>query len=417
MNAAPAPTAGRGVTVGYSGVHQAYQLALAAHEIGELDRFYCSVFDAPGKWGGWLSRVLGASTLTNRRCEGIPPRLVKEYPWPLLRQMVAMRVLARQGYDWSQTVDRFDRWVARRLPDSPSRVFVGAETCAEHSFRAAKRQGMRTVLDCGQVHPAFLWNVLAAAASDLGLPAPPAIDIPRMEARKQAEFELADVLLVFSEVERRSFLEHGFAPERLIEIPLWADPALWYPPPARSAASGEPLRVLYVGSLELRKGIPYLLRAARQSGRQVELTLVGTRAPAMEPFLRQHAEDFRYVTPKTKPELRELYWQADVLVLPSLVEAFGFVAMEAMACGLPVIVTENCGVPVPDPSWRVPIMDVDALVARLLFYAGDQERCRTDGAVAERFARRYQPATYRREVSRVFRNLLDGNPSALFPRV
>ena len=41
-----------GITLGYIGVHQIYQLALAAHEIGRLDRFYCSLLDAPGKWLG-----------------------------------------------------------------------------------------------------------------------------------------------------------------------------------------------------------------------------------------------------------------------------------------------------------------------------------------------------------------------------
>ena len=84
-----------GVTVGYSGVHQAYQIALAAHEAGALDRFYCSVFDAPGKWGGLLSQLLGSSVLTNRRCEGLSASLATEYPWPLLRQMLDGVLAAR----------------------------------------------------------------------------------------------------------------------------------------------------------------------------------------------------------------------------------------------------------------------------------------------------------------------------------
>lgn len=396
----------RRITVGYSGVHQAYQLALAAHEAGELDRFYCSVFDASGKWGGWLSRVLGASILTNRRCDGIPASLVTEYPWPLLRQMVNSRLLSRRNYDWSRTVDRFDHWVARRLQQSSSRLFVGAETCAEHSLRAAKRKGMKTVLDCGQVHPTFLWKVLASAASDLGLPTPPPIDIPFMEARKQAEYELADVILVLSEVERRSFLEQGFAADRLIEIPLWADPTLWYPPLVEPPVSDGPLRALYIGSVELRKGIPYLLKAARQCGAKVELTLVGARHASMEPFLEEHAGGYQYVPPKTKPHLREMCWSSDVLVLPSLVDAFGFVAMEAMACGLPVIVTENCGVPVPAPSWRVPIMDADAIAERLLFYADDRPQCREHGRTAAQFARFFAPVRYRQNIRDLFGSLL-----------
>jgi hypothetical protein len=44
------------IVVAYSGVHQSYQILLAAEELVELDRFYCSIFDAPGKWGGWRER-------------------------------------------------------------------------------------------------------------------------------------------------------------------------------------------------------------------------------------------------------------------------------------------------------------------------------------------------------------------------
>ena len=39
------------IVVSYAGVHQAYKLALAAHEMNELQTFYCSIYDAPGFWG------------------------------------------------------------------------------------------------------------------------------------------------------------------------------------------------------------------------------------------------------------------------------------------------------------------------------------------------------------------------------
>src|ERR1041385_5326270 len=99
----------------------------------------------------------------------------------------------------------------------------------------------------------------------------------------------------------------------------------------------------------------------------------------------------RMVPPQTKPRLRELYWQHDVLVLPSLGDSFGFVAMEAMACGLPVIVTENCGVPVPDPSWRVPVMDSEAIAWRLSLYARARSLCHEHGIVAAKFALQFTP--------------------------
>ena len=403
------------IAIGYCNVGVVYQIALAAHELGELERFHCSMLDAPGLWGGRLAKAFGPGATTSWRCPGLPASSVQEYPWPLFRHLFHERIWPRRSFDWFNTNESFDRQVAAQLRRSHARLFVGAETCAQHAFTVAKERGMHTLLDGEQVHPAFLWTVLARAADDLGLPPPPPVNTPEMAARKAAEHALADTILVFSEVERRSFVEQGFAAERLAEIPLWADTVNWYPDPKRpDAPSGRPLRAVFVG-VDLRKGIPYLLRAARQCGGAVDLTLVGRKDPQMQPIMTQDREHFRYLPPKTKPELREMFRHSDVLVLPSLVDAFGFVAMEAMACGLPVIVTENCGVPVPDPSWRVPIMDADALAERLLLYAGDRELCRAHGTVAAEFAQQYRPERYRREVAHLFRNLLDGKPPVFSP--
>jgi glycosyltransferase involved in cell wall biosynthesis len=112
------------------------------------------------------------------------------------------------------------------------------------------------------------------------------------------------------------------------------------------------------------------------------------------------------IAPCSKLRLRKLYHDHDVLVLPSLGDSFGFVAMEAMGCGLPVVVTDNCGVPVPDSSWRVPIMDSDAIARRLALYAGDRVLCRDHGMEAVKFARQSTPERYRERVKTVLQQLL-----------
>ena len=406
-----------GITLGYCNVHSVYQLALAASESGQLDQFYCSMLDAPGKWGGRMSQIFGQDAMTSWRCPGLPPDLITEYPWPLLRHLVYERCFHIRPFDWFITNEWFDRYVSVKLKTSSSRLFVGAETCAQYSFEVAKERGMQILLDCEQVHPEFLWSLLARACDDLNLPTPAPINTPAMAARKRAEYDLADVILVLSEVERRSFIEQGFAPERLIDIPLWADKQTWFPPgfPLFYEGKAQPLRALFVGGIDLRKGVPYLLRAAHLCGEAVELSLVGKRDNLMEPFLHKYQSDFKYFPPRTKPELRKMLWQSDVLVLPSLVDTFGLVAMEAMACGVAVIVTENCGVPVPDPSWRVPIMHAEALATRLMLYVEDRELCREHGKVAAKFARQYQPENYRSKVAHLFGNLLEGKQPNDFP--
>jgi glycosyltransferase involved in cell wall biosynthesis len=395
------------ITVSYFGVNQAYQLALAAQELGELNTFYCSLYDAPGKWGGTLGNFLGHEILVNRRCSGFDDRRAFEIPGPILFDRLKAYLSRTSGENsWVNTSRAFDSKVARRLQSSNGSVFVGVETCARDSFRVATELGMTKVLDCPQVHPSFLTRLVSVAANDLAIESPPLFDPPELVARKAEEFEVADILLTISEVQRRSFVEAGVPSRRLITIPLWADPELWFPPPVLRQVSRSPqLRVLFVGTMGLRKGIHYLIRALDDCGEAVQLTLVGANSRELHSFMKQ-SRSIRYAGRKSKRQLRQMYWDSDVLVLPSLVDTFGFVAMEAMACGLPVIVTDNCGVPVPDPSWRVPVMDSDSIAERLTLYVQDRDLCREHGLIAAEFARQFTPERYRQNVQKLFCELL-----------
>ena len=79
--------------------------------------------------------------------------------------------------------------------------------------------------------------------------------------------------------------------------------------------------------------------------------------------------------------------------------------MEAMACGLPVILTDHCGGRVPDESWRVPVRDSNAIAQRLSLYADDRARLSTDSERAVAFSRSFPADRYRAELSGAFLKL------------
>ncbi|MEQ1842495.1 MAG: glycosyltransferase family 4 protein, partial [Verrucomicrobiales bacterium] len=106
--------------------------------------------------------------------------------------------------------------------------------------------------------------------------------------------------------------------------------------------------------------------------------------------------------------LPAIYGKHDVLLFPTLGDSFGFVALEAMACGLPVITTTQAGTPLPDESWRVPTRDAESLAQRILHYAAKSDQLFLDGQRAREFALKFTPARYRQRAREIFSELLLG---------
>ncbi len=120
----------------------------------------------------------------------------------------------------------------------------------------------------------------------------------------------------------------------------------------RQSLPPHPPRVLCVGGNMQRKGVPDLVRAARQVRSifpNCEFWLVGNDPHI--PYLKTLAQDmgvadhFFFLGWKSQLELATIYAQADVFAMPSLTEAFGVVFLEAMAAGLPVIGSSTGGIP------------------------------------------------------------------------
>jgi glycosyltransferase involved in cell wall biosynthesis len=398
----------RGVVAAYLGVHQVFQMGAAAAEAGILEHFYCSLIRKPGHWGELLTRWLFIPSAMPLGAEVLPPERLSETPLPLLVQRIAERCVAPRKVNPLHTNRWFASQVAGQLEQHPNAgILVGAETCALELFVAAQRLGMRCVLDCHGIPTRFLQEGIQRAAAEFGLQAPAMLDSPAMAERKRMERDRADILVLCSELQREIYLSEGLPAERLRVVPLWVDTEFWHPPVKRNLPKSEqPLKVLHAGAVSLTKGIPYLIEALDQvEGAGVETTLVGPMQPDMKPFIKQVKSPLRCLAYCPRTELRKLYWNHDVLVMSSLGDSFGFVAVEAMACGLPVIVTDRCGAPVPDPAWRVPAFSSAAIAARLNHYRRHPERCLEDGNSARAFASRWTSSRYRTAIRQIYEEL------------
>jgi glycosyltransferase involved in cell wall biosynthesis len=270
---------------------------------------------------------------------------------------------------WRQLIEdrRLGQWAAARVAEcKPDGCYVFTQVGLE-TLRWAQRTGVPTVLDSPNGHLRSFRDVYCAQSRQwcgsryLGHPT------ETMVARVEEEYRLADRIRVSSAWARESLVAGG-VPRHKIDVVRQPIDVDRHRLRLRPASDG-PLRVCFVGSLDLRKGFVYLLRAARLVGStRLELRLVGgTGDRDCRRLLAREAAGLNVHVVPGDP--RPVYEWADLLVLPSLEDGFGFVVGEALASGLPAIVTDACGsaelIQPGATGWVVPAGDVAALASAL----------------------------------------------------
>jgi len=147
--------------------------------------------------------------------------------------------------------------------------------------------------------------------------------------------------------------ERGNRPLTVIPNPVDID---HFKPGLDASDSGAAPNILCVGRPRLLKGIHVLARAIPQVWNEIpEATFTFVPAPmgksggsprsAYQEFLGELIEDprVRITEPVSRAEMPDIYRDATLCVVPSLWEGFGYVAAEAMACGVPVIASRTSG--------------------------------------------------------------------------
>lgn len=182
-------------------------------------------------------------------------------------------------------------------------------------------------------------------------------------SRDQEQWRLADRILVASTFVHDRTLAMGATPNKVFLVP-YGVPATWL----EERPTPKIGRVLCVGKVGLLKGNHYLAAAERQLNRRgfhYEFRVVGPvrRDVASLPLFQGPT----YIGQVPRNEVRREFLTADVFVLPTLSEGCALVHLEALACGVPVITTPNCGSVVRDgiEGFIVPIRDPVALADRI----------------------------------------------------
>ncbi len=203
------------------------------------------------------------------------------------------------------------------------------------------------------------------------------VQTPSKMAREKNVFEHAARVFTMSEYDRAVLIQdYEAAAEKILCV--YSGPHV-EPDPAQGAPPYEKKKILFIGSEWERKGGPELLGAFRHIHArhpQATLTVVGC-----SPRLKDHG--CIVLGRLTKEEVRQQYQQASIFCVPTRVEAFGFVFVEAQYFRLPVLATSTGALPeiVQDEQtgYLVPPGDIQALTGVLGDLLGNPQRCRDFG--------------------------------------
>ncbi|MGC1342969.1 MAG: glycosyltransferase family 4 protein, partial [Candidatus Binataceae bacterium] len=273
------------------------------------------------------------------KVDGLPAVKVSSFPWLMGPATIAGRLGMPGLRDRLNVaaIESFDRWMARRIEQCD--VFHCLSSFGLESHRAARaRHGALTVCDRGSSHIRFQNEILREEYARFDIPFA-GIDARILE-RELAEYEFCDLISVPSTFSLRSFIEQGIPPEKLRLNPYGVDLAMFRPTPKRDSV----FRVLFVGSISIRKGVGYLLEAVRRASiPELDLVLIGHMDAEVKRTIDKCGVTLRHLGVLARAQLAEHYSQASALVLPSIEDGFGLVMAQAMACGVPVIATTNTG--------------------------------------------------------------------------
>ena len=358
-----------------------------------------------------------------RRSYAIAPARLRSRPWReatrLASQKMRWSFLNRHETGWASLDNVYqdlDRTVAAKIPvraqNGVGGVYGYEDGCVE-TFRAAKRKGVKCFYDL----PIAYWRTLRAILQQEKerLPAwePTLVGTRDSEAkleRKTEEAALADVIVVPSLFVLNS-LPDSLRAEKECVVAEFGSPAPSTSATHREEGVGKKLRLLFAGSMTQRKGLADVFAAMKILQRKdVELVVMGSPIAPMEFYRREYA-DFTYMPTRPHGEVLALMQSCDALVLPSLVEGRALVQQEAMANGLPLIITENTGgedLIVPgETGFLVPIRRPDLIAEKMAWLADHREALPAMRTAAVRKASEYPWSRYQRLILAALNGMLE----------
>lgn len=222
---------------------------------------------------------------------------------------------------------------------------------------------------------------------------------------------LADGFLAGSSFVKKSLTTYGADQSKIKIVPYGVDTSKFTKKQYNNRV--DKVTFIFVGRVDRRKGIQHLLPAFKRLDTQkTELILVG-QYDKNDSLIKKYIElpNIKFKGFVTQDVVVDLYKGADVFVLPSLGEGLAQVGIEAMSCGLPIIVSKNAGVndliENGKEGFIVPVSNSDLLYEQMKWFVDNINEIKSMGINASETAGKYTWEYYGLNVCNAIKEILD----------
>ncbi|HHD2408607.1 TPA: glycosyltransferase family 4 protein [Clostridium perfringens] len=283
-------------------------------------------------------------------------------------------------------------------------VFHYVNSIGYKSAKYSKKKDIKVIIDDRAEHKGFLYKLLKDEYDKLNLKFD---DRSFWTVDNRKDYEIADYIITPSTFSKETFLSQGVDEKKLIVIPYGCNINNFYP---KRKENNNVFRVIYVGSICIRKGAHYLVEAFKNiHNPNIELLMIGKVEDELLSIMKNKSQNIKHIEYIPNKELNDYYTQSDVFILPSLSDSFSLATLEAMSAGLPVIITENVGakdfVNDGENGFIIPIKDSESIKEKIIYLYNNKDKKNIMGNKARELALTVTWESYEKKVDDFYRYL------------
>jgi len=277
----------------------------------------------------------------------------------------------------------FSKNVSRKV-SSDDDFLIGLSGFMRDAIDVARKNNVKSIVDHGSLHEAVCREILLDECEKFGFSSFGNWQHDWMLERMDYEFENADYIFVCSELAKKTMIENNIDEKKIFVNQLGIDLSKFS---YKNRVAADSFKFLHISNMSPIKGLHYIIESFNRLNKlytNIELWLVG---PYPNEVILQKMivsnTNIKYFSPVVENKLVDYYHACDLFVHPSLSDGWGMTVMQAMATGLPVILSDMTGaseiIHDGENGWIIPSKNSEELYKRMEFSLNNRERLNSMG--------------------------------------